>query len=171
VNVQCPECGSTEVTKLSLIYAEGFSHLEARSRGWGLLFGSGGADLALGNVRTKGEVQTRLSQQVSPPRKKRYRPVLIVWFLGILIGGWFLGYFATLNHRPGAVFETQFTWFAYIYSGFAVLVLSVFWRFNHRIFSRRYQYWDRSFMCRCCGHVIQRPEGVESATPKLAGGI
>lgn len=171
MNMQCPQCGSTEFTKLSMLYAHGLSDLEASSRGWGLVTGEDGADLAFVGARTKGELQTRLSQQVSPPRKKRYRPVLLVWFLGILIGGWFLGYFATLNHRPDTVFEAHFTWFVYIYSGFATFVLGVFWCFNHRIFPRRYQYWDRSFMCRCCGHVMQQPEGVESGTPKLAGGM
>ncbi|HTV55556.1 MAG TPA: hypothetical protein VMI06_11655 [Terriglobia bacterium] len=134
MNMQCPQCGSTEFTKLSLVYAHGFSDLEARSRGWGVVTGDTAPDLAFVSVRTKGELRTRLSQQVSPPRKKRYKPVLLIWLLEIFIGAWFLGYMATLNHRSDAVFETQFTWFAYIYSGFAVFVLAVFWRFNHRIF-------------------------------------
>ncbi len=53
MNIECPQCGSTEFTKLSLVYAEGFSDLNASSRGWGLLVGGGGADLGFGNVRTR----------------------------------------------------------------------------------------------------------------------
>ncbi len=69
MNIQCPQCGSTEFTKLSLIYAHGVSDLEARSRGWGLVIGDGGPDLAFVKAKTKGEPQTRLSQKAHPPRK------------------------------------------------------------------------------------------------------
>ncbi|MGH9400705.1 MAG: hypothetical protein ACRD2P_01200 [Terriglobia bacterium] len=58
MNIECPKCGSTEFTKLSLIHAEGLSGLNAHSCGWGLMFGSGGADLGFGKFRTKGEIQT-----------------------------------------------------------------------------------------------------------------
>src|SRR5579885_140549 len=69
MNIECPRCGSTEFKKLSLIHADGLSDLNARSGGWGLLVGSGGADLGFGKVRTKGQIQTKLAQNVSTPQK------------------------------------------------------------------------------------------------------
>ncbi|MGH9444672.1 MAG: hypothetical protein ACRD3O_02930 [Terriglobia bacterium] len=72
MNIECLQCGSTELTKISLIHAEGFSDLKARSRGWGIFVGSGGADLGFGRFSTKGEIQTKLSQKLSPPRKWSY---------------------------------------------------------------------------------------------------
>jgi hypothetical protein len=85
MNIECPKCNSTEFTKLSLIHAQGFSDVEARSRGCGLLFGSGGADLAFGSFRTKGEIQTRLSQRVSPRHKWSYWKIVVGGLIGLLI--------------------------------------------------------------------------------------
>jgi hypothetical protein len=154
MNVECPECGSTQFTKLSLVYAQGFSELKARSRGWGLVFGSGGADLALGSVRTKGEIQTRLSQSVSPPRKWSYGKIVFGGLTGLLVLEFILGYVDTFLHTGGN-FNDQFAWFGYGYLGAIVLILFLAFRYNFVVFPRRRRIWSRSFMCRSCGHIAQ----------------
>lgn len=97
----CPQCGSTEFTKLSLIYADGFSNLDAQSRGWGFLVGSGGADLGFGKFRTRGAIQTRLSQKASPPRKWSYWKILFGGLIGLWVLEFFLGYIDSFLHYGG----------------------------------------------------------------------
>jgi hypothetical protein len=154
MDVECSECGSTEFTKLSLVYAQGFSELKARSRGWGLLFGSGGADLALGSFRTKGEIQTRLSQSVSPPRKWSYWKIIFGGLLGLLILEFVLGYVDTFL-RAGGNFNAQLPWFGYGCLGVVAFILFLAFRYNFVVFSRRHRIWDCSFMCSSCGHIAQ----------------
>jgi hypothetical protein len=154
MNVECPMCGSTQFRKVSLVYAEGFSDLDARSRGWGLFFGSGGADLAIGSFRTKGEIQTRLSQRVSPPRKWSYWKIIFGGLIGLLILEFVLGYVDTFL-RPGGNFNQQLAWFGYGYLSLVALILILAFRYNIGVFPKRYRLWDRSFMCRSCGYIAQ----------------
>lgn len=154
MNIECPKCNSTEFTKLSLIYASGFSNLEARSRGWGLLFGNGGADVALGSFRTKGEIQTRLSQRVSPPHKWSYWKIMVGGLIGLLIFEFILGNVDTFL-RMGGNFNQQLAWLGYSYLGVVASALCVAFWYNHSVIPKRHRVWDRSFMCRRCGHVLQ----------------
>lgn len=162
MNIECPQCGSTEFTKVSLIYAEGFSDLEAHSRGWGLMVGGGGADLGFGKFRTKGEIQTKLSQQVSPPCKWFYWKILFGGLIGLLILEFMLGYVDTFL-RVGGNFNQQLAWFGYAWLGIVAFVLCVAFRHNVWTVPKRRHIWNRSFMCRCCGHVLQLPEASNCA--------
>lgn len=157
MNIECPQCGSTEFTKVSLIYAEGFSDLEARSRGWGLLIGSGGADLGFGKFRTKGEIQTKLSQRVSPPHKWSYSKILFGGLIGLLVLEFFLGYINTFL-RIGGNFNQQLGWFGYAWLGSVTFVLCIAFRHNVWTVPKRRRLWSRSFMCHRCGHILQRIE-------------
>jgi hypothetical protein len=154
MNIECPKCNSTEFTKLSLIHAQGFSDVEARSRGSGLLFGSGGADLAFGSFTTKGEIQTRLSQRVSPPDKWSYWKIVVGGLIGLLILEFILGYVDTLL-RIGGNFSQQLAWFGYGYLGVVALILTLAFRYNFAVFPKRHRIWNCSFMCRSCGHIAQ----------------
>lgn len=157
MNIECPQCGSTELKKLSIIHAAGLSDLNARSRGWGLLVGSGGADLGFGSFRTRGEVQTRLSQKLSPPRKWSYLKILFGGLMGIFILEFILGYFDTFL-RFGGNFDRQLTWFGYGWLGIIAFILCITFRHNVWTVPKRYQVWDRSFMCRRCGQILLRPQ-------------
>lgn len=152
MKIECPQCGSTELTKLSLIHAAGLSDLNARSRGWGLLVGSGGADLGFGTFKTKGEIQTRLSQKVSPPRKWSYLKILFGGLIGLFVLEFILGYFDTFL-RFGGNFNQQLTWFGYSWLAIVGFILCLAVRNNLGIYPRRYCRWNRSFMCRRCGQV------------------
>lgn len=164
MNIECPQCGSTELTKLSLIHAAGLSDLNARSRGWGLLVGSGGADLGFGTFKTTGEIQTRLSQKVSPPRKLSYLKILFGGLTGLFVLESILGYFDTFL-RFGGNFNQQLTWFGYGLLGIIAFVLFLALHHNVQVFPRRYRLWNRSVMCRRCGHVLEMPESGSLATP------
>ncbi|MGH9440281.1 MAG: hypothetical protein ACRD22_21035 [Terriglobia bacterium] len=166
MNIECPKCGSTEFTKLSLIYAEGFSKLEARSRGWGLIVGSDGADLAFGKFRTKGQIQTKLSQKLSPPRKWSYWKIAFGGLVGLLVLEFILGYVDTFL-RVGGNFNQQLAWLGYSYIGAVAFILCLAFRYNFGVFPRRYHLWDRSFMCRRCGHILELLQPAERGSEAL----
>lgn len=168
MNIECPQCGSTEFKKLSLVYAEGFSDLNARSRGWGLLVGSGGAELGFGKFRTRGEIQSRLSQKVSPPRKWSYWRIVFGGLIGLVVLEFILGYTDMLL-RAQAHFKHQLAWLWYGWLGIVAFVLCVTFRHNIWRVPKLYRRWDRSFICRRCGHVLQLVEEIESASPKPVG--
>ena len=153
--MQCPECKSYDVFKLSVIHSGGLSDLNAKSQGRAVMLGDQGLTLGFDNLTTSGTLQTRLSKLANPPHKKSYTIVLLVWFLGLAAAGWLLGYLATLTHSPESLFHDRVRWFAYIYSCFAVFLLAVLWRYNHKIFPRRHAIWSRSLMCKRCGKVFQ----------------
>lgn len=167
MNIECPQCGSNKFTKLSLIYAEGFSNLDASSRGWGLIFGSGGADLGFGKFRTKGEIQTRLSQKASPPRKWSYWKIFFWGLIGLLVLEFVLGYVDSFL-RVGGNFNQEITWFGYSWLGIITFILCLAIRHNFGIYPHRHRVWNCSFMCRRCGHILQLSETRDSARQVLS---
>ncbi|MGH9451509.1 MAG: hypothetical protein ACRD11_13380 [Terriglobia bacterium] len=166
MNIECPKCGSTEFTKLSLIHADGFSDLDAHSRGWGLLIGSGGADLGFGKFRTKGQIQTKLSWKVSPPRKWSYWKIVFGGLIGLLVLEFLLGYVDTFL-RFGGNFSQQLAWFGYTYLGVLAFMLGFTLWHNWRVFPNRYRLWNRSFMCRRCGHILELLQPAERGSGAL----
>lgn len=166
MNIKCPRCDSTEFKKLSLIYAEGLSDLEARSRGWGLLVGSGGAELGFGKFRTKGEIQTRLSKSSSPPRKWSYWKIVFWGLIGLLVLEFIFGYVDAFLRINGN-FNQQLAWFGYTWLGVVTIVLFGTFRHNVLTVRKRCRLWDRAFMCRCCGHILQIvPPQTDSLPPR-----
>lgn len=159
--MECPRCGSTEFTKLSLLYEQGSSTFHARSGGVGLAIGTGGADLVLGQARTKGEFQTKLSNRVSPPHKWSYWKTVTGGLIGLLVLEFILGYAHTFLGYGGN-FRQQISWLGWSYVGFLVFVLGLVVSYNSRTFPKRYRAWDRSYICRRCGHVIQVEQPVSS---------
>ena len=154
MSMECLRCESTEFIKLSLVYEQGSSTLHARSGGLGLAIGTGGADLVLGRARTKGEIQTKLSNRIAPPHKWSYWKSVVGGLIGLMVLEFALGYAHTfLGYQRN--FKHQLNWLGWSYIGFLVFVLGFVVWYNSRVFPKRYRAWDRSFMCRRCGHVIQ----------------
>jgi hypothetical protein len=167
MKVTCPQCGSREFRKLSLVYAEGFSKLKTGSRGWGIIAGTGGADLAFGRLRTRGGVQTALSRKAAAPSKMSHWKIFRWALVGLFILVFSIGYTDTFLLRGGR-FELQFGWFVYPYLWILLFILCfVFW-YNRRVVPRRYRLWDRSFMCYTCGHILQLPEQSELSNRAFA---
>jgi hypothetical protein len=153
--MQCPNCKSEDLAKLSVVHSAGLSDINTRSRGRALAFGDNGLVLGVGNLRATGTSQTQLSKLAGPPRKKPYWYVVLAWLLGFVIAGSLLADLNTFKVGAHARLEQQFRWFACAYSCLAALVLAVLWRYNHRIFPRKHERWNRSFMCRRCGEISQ----------------
>jgi hypothetical protein len=156
--MQCPKCKSDDVVKLSVVHSTGLSDINASSRGHAMAIGDNGLVLGTGSFTTTGTSQTRLSKFAAPPRKKPYRYVLLAWLVGLAIGGSLLLDLNTFTVGADAHVRQEFHWFAYAFSFLAVLILAVLWRYNHLIFPRRLDLWNRSFMCRHCGQIFQPSE-------------
>ncbi len=121
------------------------------------MFGSGGADLGFGTFRTTGEIQTRLSQKISPSRKWSYRKILFRGLVGLLVLEFILGYMDTFL-RVGSSFDQQLIWFGYTWLGLVAFTLCLAVRHNFGVYPRRNRLWNQSFMCRSCGCVFQQAE-------------
>lgn len=161
--MECPRCASTEFTRLSLLYEQGSSTFHARSGGLGLAIGTG-ADLVLGHARTKAEIQTRLSNKVSPPRKWSYWKTVVAGLVGLMVLEFCLGYAHTFLGYGGNI-RQQLDWLGWSYLGLLVFALGLVVWYNWRVFPRRYRAWDHSFMCRRCGHVMQVARPARSQPP------
>jgi hypothetical protein len=133
----CPNCNSTDVKKLSLIYAAGV--YESCGRIAGLILGSGGGHL-LGKY--KGASQSRLSKMASPPGKAPYIAPIILWLLGFFIVTAF------------AVRE-KLSWMMGALSVGYLLILPAYLLaaliYNHFLRPKKYKDWNEEFICQRCG--------------------
>lgn len=151
--MRCPKCNSEEYASLSVVYDAGLSDIRARTRGGGFAFGESAGTLSF-TARSRGTCQTRLSKLAAPPRKLRYRHVILWWILGLGILYWLFGYLVWLHELSAIRALTTFPDFAHAYSGLAVFVLAVLWWYNRRVRPQRYRRWERSFMCARCGKIF-----------------
>jgi hypothetical protein len=136
--LDCPNCHSTDLKKISLIHAAGVHESRGRFFGWflgdGLWFG-----------RYKGTSQSRLSAMLSPPRKFPYGLPMVFRLIGFFplmafVGhgklSWIMGLLATLY-----VFLLP----ALPIGAFAYNVFVYPWKYKRR---------DSMFLCQCCGAQI-----------------
>ena len=160
--MQCPKCNTDDCTKLSLVYLNGLSNVRTRSRGHGFNFGDMAGAFSF-RARSRGTFQTGLSKLAGPPRKLRYRHVLLWWGLGLAILYWLFGYLVWLHELSAIRAVALFPQYAHAYSGVALFVLASLAWYNHRVRPERYRHWDRSFMCALCGSIFQPSEQQEAA--------
>ena len=86
MELQCPNCRSTDLKKVSLAYQEGLQHVSTRTRLRGVVVGSDGPDVVVGRATTKGTQQTEISKALTPPKKWSYLKLFGWSALGVLIG-------------------------------------------------------------------------------------
>jgi hypothetical protein len=133
----CPNCNSTDLKKLSLIYAAGV--YESRGRILAFLVGSGD-DLLLGRYR--GTSQSHLSKALSPPRKLPYAAPVILWLLGFFILMSFVGR-EKLSWIRGALSV------GYLLQLPAYILAALFYNFFVR--PKKHKDWNEKFICQRCG--------------------
>jgi preprotein translocase subunit Sss1 len=155
MTMECTNCHSKDLVKVSLAYEEGLSELQAQSRLVGVSFGTGGPGLWGGQARTSGTLQTSLSTRLRPPTKLPYWKLLVVWFLGLLVVGCVGGWLSVVFHLSDKLFQERFSVFGSIWTGILILLLCLTWRYNHHVIPKRRRRWDHSFLCRRCGTTIQ----------------
>lgn len=142
--VQCSECGSDNVQRVSMAFESGISTVESKTRGVGLA----GGGIGVGAAKTKGVQQSALSQRLSPPRKKGLKWAIISIIFGFIIlgaasgGGKLLG--LLLMVIGGLMGYMAF-------------------RFNKSDYPALLNKWQSSFYCNVCGSMFQ-PNVVLAAT-------
>jgi hypothetical protein len=153
VELQCPNCKSTNLKKVSLAYQEGLLHVSTRTRLRGVVVGSDGPDLVVASGTTNGIQQTAISRMVAPPRKRSYKRLVGWSVLAFLAAGWIVFYANTVVTNSQTVSSVALT----VYTVLAVCtfagVFAGFWRHNHSIYPREFAHWERSYLCGRCGTV------------------
>jgi hypothetical protein len=155
LELQCPNCKSTSLKKVSLAYQEGLQRLSTRTRLRGVVVGSDGPDVVVGRATTKGIQQTEISKALTPPKKWSYAKFIGWSALVFLSVGWIVFYVNTITNNSSSVSSLPLTVFAVLSSGLFVALFLIYWTHNYSTYPRQYAQWDRSFICQRCGAVSQ----------------
>ena len=153
MDLRCPKCNSTDLKKVSLIYGEGLSSIDARTRLRAVAVGGNGPDLIMGRASTRGSQQSALSKKLSPPMKWSYRKVVSWSVLVFLCVGWVVFYVNTITQNAASVASPALTAYVFIAALIFALVLLLVVRHNRSVYPKRFADWDRSFICQRCGTV------------------
>jgi len=154
MDLHCPNCNSTDLKKVSLVYQEGLSHVNTRTRIGGVVVGSDGPDLVVGRATTKGTQQTDISKALTPPKKWSYRK-LVGWSLLVFLSvGWIVFYVNAIAKDSSTVSSMPLTIYSVLSACVFILLLVLFWRHNSS-YQTQYAQWNRAFICERCGTVSQ----------------
>ena len=154
MDLRCPDCNSTDLKRLSLVFQEGLSGVKTRSRLLALVFGEGGPDFAVGRAVTHGVLQTELSRTRKPPVKWSYRRLIFraMALTFVALAAYIV--FVASGTPPVSTLPLKL----YVFVAPVVFLALAFavWRHNHLTFPREFARWDRSFICQRCGTVSQQ---------------
>lgn len=139
--MNCPSCNNENIQKLSIIHSSGLSSLETSSTGIGV----GSDSLGAGFINTSGTHQTALSEQTSPPKKLNYFHLLIICGIIFVIGMLFIQ----------DSFPVVLVIWSLLSAGGTLWVLNKAYDFNHNAYSKKYELWNKKFMCLRCGEVFK----------------
>jgi len=155
MELQCPNCRSTDLKKVSLAYQEGLQHVSTRTRLRGVVVGSDGPDVVVGRATTKGTQQTEISKALTPPKKWSYLKLLGWSVLVVLSVGWIVFYVNTIVTNSSSVSSFPLTILTVFSAGLFVVLFAFFWRHNQLDYVRQYRQWNRAFVCERCGVISE----------------
>jgi hypothetical protein len=155
MELQCPNCRSTNLKKVSLAYQEGLQRVNTQTRLRGVVVGSEGPDVVVGRATTKGTQQTEISKALTPPKKWSYLGLFGWSALVFLSVGWIVFYVNAITKNSSSVASVPLTIYGVISAVVFVLLVVLFWKQNHSAYPRQYAEWDRSFICERCGTLSQ----------------
>ena len=128
--LRCPNCNSTDLKKVSLVYQEGLFYTDAHTRLYAVVVGGSGPDLVIGKATTRGFHQSVMSKQLNPPVKWSYRKLILWWALVFLSIGWIVFYINTVTRNSSAVLSPPLILFSGLSAITFLLLLVLFWRHN-----------------------------------------
>jgi len=155
MELQCPNCKSTDLKKVSLAYQEGFQRIRTRTRLRGVVLGPDGPDVVVGRATTKGIQQTEMSKALSPPKKWSYIKLFGRSALVFLSVGWIVFYVNTVTKNSSSVASVPLMAYSLLSAGVFVVLLLIYGKHNHLTYPGQYARWNRSFICQRCGAVSQ----------------
>ena len=155
MELQCRNCRSTDLKKVSLAYQEGLQHVSTRTRLRGVVVGSDGPDVVVGRATTKGMHQTEISKALTPPAKWSYLKLFGWSALVFLSVGWIVFYVNTVTKNSPSVVSVPLTVYSLLSAGVFVLLLLIYGKHNYLTYPGQYARWNRSFICERCGTISQ----------------
>ena len=153
MELQCPNCKSTDLKKVSLAYQQGLQHVSTRTRLRGVVVGSDGPDVLVGRATTKGTQQTEISKKLTPPKKWSYLKLTGRSILAFLSVGWVVFYMNTITKNSSSVSSVPLTIYIVLSAGVFVALVLAYWNHNHYTYAQEFAVWDRSFFCQRCGTI------------------
>jgi hypothetical protein len=163
MDLYCPNCDSTKLKKVSLVYQEGLFSTNERTRFRAVAVG-GGPDLVVGRAATRGSYQTALSKQLAPPAKWAYLKLIFWSLLVFLCAGWLVVYVNAVTTNSSKLLSPPLRSFALISVPIFFPFLFIFWRHNRSIYPRQYAQWDESLICERCGVVSKHGRTINSSS-------
>jgi hypothetical protein len=162
MELRCPNCGGTDLKKVSLIYEEGSSRIKAKSRLRGLSLGDDGPSVFAGTAATNGINQTLLSERLRPPQKWSYVKLLL-WTGLVAIVSLVVCVHMVMS-SSSAVSSVPFVMGVVVGLAAFVATLIGIWRHNQSVYPRQFAEWEKSFLCQRCGELSSRgPLGARSS--------
>lgn len=157
MNLQCPNCNSSDLQKIPLAYQEGIARVNTRTRLSGVMVGSDGPDLIVGRATTRGIEQTALSKATAPPVKWSYAKLIGWSTIVFLAAGWLVFYVNTVTTNSQTVSSLALTVYVILALCSFVGTLAGYWRHNRSTYPRKFANWERSYLCERCGKISEQP--------------
>lgn len=155
MELECRNCKSTDLKKVSLAYQEGLQRVNTHTRLRAVVVGSDGPDVVVGRGSTKGTQQTEISKALTPPKKWAYAKLFGWSAFAFLSVGWIVFYVNTITNNSSSVSSLPLTVFAVLSACLFVVLFFLYWNHNHSTYPRQFAQWDCSFICERCGTVSQ----------------
>ena len=154
MDLKCPNCGNTNLKKVSLVYEEGLIRTRTKGRLKGLFFGDEGPNVVVGTSVSNGTYQTEMSKRLRPPKKWSYGKLLL--WAGILSVISLIFYTNTVMSSSSIASVLPVVMFGVIGTVVLLASVAVIWRHNQLVYPRACDRWERSFVCERCGAISQQ---------------
>jgi hypothetical protein len=137
----CQNCNSSDLKRVSLIYAQGL--FKSRGRLHGLFLGNRDG-LHFGRYR--GTSHNHLSMMLRPPTKGRYVTPTILWLLRFFL----VIAFASRGTLTTPMAIASVTYLFLLPAGLVGIFVH-----NLYVYPRKFTNWERTFMCQRCGALAE----------------
>jgi len=133
--MQCTECNSDNVQKLSLVYEQGTQNINATSS---TITNHGfGQGFSTGTTRTSGTTQSITAQRAAPPAKKKIIIPIVAIVAGFVLAKYGELWGLLVSVVGGIYFYTSFL-------------------YNRNVYPRLYANWQNSWLCNKCGAIYMQ---------------
>lgn len=147
---RCPNCGSTDLRKVSLVYEQGLSQTVARSRWSGFMLG----DVAVGRTVTRSIHESALSVRLRPPAKWSYGKLL--WWSALISFVLLILYIHAVMGSSTPAFSLGAVSYLLLFPLILLVCVFLVWKHNSFFYPRELKRWNRSVICRRCGAVSKQ---------------
>jgi DNA-directed RNA polymerase subunit RPC12/RpoP len=151
MDLRCPNCDSSDLKKVSLVYQEGLVRARATTRVRAWLLGDDGPQMIAGAAKTNGVLQMSVSENLAPPTKWSYRK-LILWS-ALFSFGLLIAYVHSVMQSSRAASSLPVIIYAGLFPVVFAVCMFLVWRHNSLFYPREFERWNRSYVCRRCGAV------------------